>query len=81
MCMQTDQSEVFKLQTEIVVNQLVKNNSMTRELALRTWMGSKTWQMVQGANAPFSFISPARCYDELCKEMENNPFWMSGTFD
>lgn len=74
-------SGVCSMQAEIVVDALMKYNKMTRRQAVVTWAFSKTFRAVQGVNAYFGFISPARCYDELCRELAGDPYWMTGTFD
>lgn len=72
------QCKDLKAQSCTVVNQLMKQG-MTREQAIEAWYNSKTKKILED-NRLF-WVSGMRCYIELTYELNNDPLWMSDTFD
>ena len=75
-----DKSELFENQTKIVIEALMREKRMGRADAMKLWYTSKTKEIVQGSGTDLSFVSGARCYDELIMEIERYPHWMKGSF-
>ena len=69
----------YETQTNVVVTQLQKKG-YTREEALKIWLTSKTKAIIQDEKK-MTFVSGARCYDELLMEMNNDSYWMKGSFE
>lgn len=66
-------------QLSVVVNQLQSLNGMSRDLAMYTWMNSKTRKFLLDNN--LNYVSGMRCYWELCLELKNDNRWLRTPFD
>lgn len=65
-------------QSIVVLNQLMKNNNMTRQQAMDTWFKSKTKAELE--KRKLFFVSGMRCYWELTLELDGDSRWMATEF-
>lgn len=63
----------------IIMENLMQENKLSREQAIKDWFNSKTYSEMIRRN--LTFISGTRAYDELKLERENSPNWMVKEFE
>ena len=73
-------SDKFSNQTEVVVNALMRNKGVKRSEALEIWLNSTTKRILMDERN-MTYLSGARCYDELEMEITGNPYWLKGQFN
>lgn len=73
------EQDYFDEQSKVVINELMRLKGYTREKAVRMWMTSNTKKIIQDERGR-SFVSGARCYDELLLEFSNNSHWLRNEF-
>lgn len=66
--------DIFGIQSRGVSDTLMLDMNMTRKNATEFW--SKTCNKLVNDTIGYLYFSVARCYDELNKEIEHNPYWM-----
>lgn len=73
--------ELKNMQSEFVIKFIMEDNKCSRAEAAKIWYNSKTKHELHDGAIDYTFVSPARCYDELLMELSNDPHWMKGQFE
>lgn len=68
--------DIFDIQSREIIDTLMQDMGMTRRQATEFWFRSKTCNKLMNDTIDYSYFSAARCYEELNKEIEHNPYWM-----
>lgn len=76
-----DDIKIKEMQSKMVISFLIKDHKLNLAEATKLWYNSRTKaKLIDGTN-DYTHVSPARCYDELIMELNNDPHWMKGQFD
>lgn len=68
-------------QDSFVIKTIMDKMNKKFSEATKMWFASKTRDRIQQSKVEsVKIASPARCFDELQKEMTNNPMWMHCPF-
>lgn len=81
-----DQVEMWTLaqakefQTKETIKFIIQDKKCSFGDAAKLWYNSKTKKEMQDSVEDLTWVSPARCYDELLMELSGDEHWMRGSF-
>lgn len=75
-----DKELIVKDKTARIVQIIMEEKHMSLADAVKLWYNSKTKKETLDTEE-FYFVSTARCYEELERELNNDPLWMINPFE
>lgn len=71
---------IVKDKTAKIIGIIMRERNISFEDASRLWYNSKTKKVTLDTKE-YCFVSVARCYEELERELDGDPMWMLNPFD